>query len=110
MTRARRLRCPYCGRPGDGTPCAPYCPALDASLRPEPTSGEQSYPPAYAPGQHWAFDEAWTLLDTLPPGSLPEPTRMLLAGMIAGTLRRLAQSWWAGQRHPVHRTEDPDYA
>ena len=34
----RRSRCPSCGRPGDGHPCAPHCPSAR-----HPTPGETAY-------------------------------------------------------------------
>jgi hypothetical protein len=51
---------------------------------------QHTYPPQYAPGRSWVWDEAWGILDTLTPGTLPEDIRILLAGMIAGTLMRLS--------------------
>jgi hypothetical protein len=50
---------------------------------------EHPYPPAYKPGTHWAIDEAWEILDSLPVGLLPSDYRFLLAGQIAGTLMRI---------------------
>jgi hypothetical protein len=50
---------------------------------------QHPYPPAYKPGVHWAFDEAWDILDRLPVGMLPNDYRFLLAGQIAGTLMRV---------------------
>lgn len=52
---------------------------------------EQRYPSAYGPGTHWAIDEAWTILDRLPVGMLPDDQRFLLAGQIAGALMKHAQ-------------------
>jgi hypothetical protein len=52
---------------------------------------QHTYPSRYAPGQHWAIDEAWAILDQLTPGLLPDDIRILLAGMIFGTLMRLAR-------------------
>lgn len=52
---------------------------------------QHRYPSAYGRGQHWALDEAWAILDTLTPGAIPDETRILLAGMIFGTLMRLAR-------------------
>lgn len=45
-----------------------------------------SYPSNYRPGKHWATDEAWEMLDRLPPGKLEDDYRFLIAGMIAGAL------------------------
>lgn len=52
---------------------------------------QHRYPPAYPPGTSWALDEAWRILDTFRPGALDDDTRDLLAGMITGTLWRLAR-------------------
>jgi hypothetical protein len=46
------------------------------------------YPSLYPPGQHWAIDAAWEILDTLTPGVLSIEARSLLAGMIAGRLMK----------------------
>ena len=40
MPRHRRTRCPYCGRPGDGTPCDPCCPPVAQAA---PTPGQVNY-------------------------------------------------------------------
>ena len=63
---------------------------------------EHSYPSAYQKGQHWAFDEAWALLDALRPGVLDATVRCMLAGMIAGTLVRLHGSQAADWRTEAH--------
>jgi hypothetical protein len=47
------------------------------------------YPSNYGPGIHWSTDEAWKILDTLPPGVLSDEHRAYLAGLIAGTLTRV---------------------
>lgn len=47
------------------------------------------YPSLHRPGTHWATDESWVILDTLPVGLLPDDQRFLLAGMIAGSLMRV---------------------
>lgn len=49
-----------------------------------------TYPSKYPPGSHWAVTEAWSILDVLPPGTLDQEQRALIAGMIAGTLVRIA--------------------
>lgn len=54
-------------------------------------SAQHTYPPLYRPGESWAMDEAWGILDTLTPGAIPEDLRTLLAGMIWGVLLRLAR-------------------
>jgi len=46
------------------------------------------YPSHYRPGTHWAIDESWRILDTLPVGMLPDEYRFLIGGMIAGALMR----------------------
>jgi hypothetical protein len=51
---------------------------------------QHRYPSLYPPGSHWSIDEAWAILDRLPPGMLPDEWRFLLAGIIAGTLQRVA--------------------
>jgi hypothetical protein len=58
---------------------------------------QHTYPSRYAPGQHWAMDEAWAILDAFTPGLLPDDVRILLAGMIFRTLMRLARD---GHRQP----------
>jgi hypothetical protein len=50
---------------------------------------QHTYPPDYPPGTHWAVDEAWGILDTLRPDAIHPDIRLLLAGMIAGTLVRI---------------------
>jgi hypothetical protein len=40
------------------------------------------------PGSHWATDEAWRILDTLPVNALDMTHRCLIAGMIAGALMK----------------------
>lgn len=52
-------------------------------------AGEHTYPEGRGPGIHWALDEAWTILDTIRPGVIPDEVRVFLSGMIAGTLMRL---------------------
>jgi hypothetical protein len=52
---------------------------------------QHSYPNSYQPGTNWATDEAWKILDALPPGRLTELERAYLAGLIAGTLLRCAR-------------------
>lgn len=49
---------------------------------------QHPYPSEYRPGTHWATDEAWTILDRLPVGMLPDEDRFLVCGMIAGALMR----------------------
>jgi hypothetical protein len=49
---------------------------------------EHRYPSNYGPGQHWALDEAWRLLDMFKPGTIPHDVRCMLAGMITGTLMK----------------------
>jgi hypothetical protein len=44
------------------------------------------YPSAYTPGAHWALDEAWNIVDTLPEGVLSNEQRVWLAGVITGAL------------------------
>ena len=65
------------------------------------TESRHTYPVGWEPGTHWAVTEAWGVLDMLSPGAIPEETRILLAGAIAGTLTRLAQAWWHGAQPPV---------
>lgn len=48
-----------------------------------------TYPSHYKPGTHWATDEAWRILDTLPVGALASAQRAYVAGLIAGTLMRV---------------------
>lgn len=48
------------------------------------------YPSAHYPGTHWATDEAWKILDQLAPGRIEDDLRFLIAGMIAGSLIRIA--------------------
>lgn len=55
------------------------------------STSQHTYPPLYRPGQSWALDEAWAILDTLTPGAIPEDIRTLLTGMIWSTLIRLAR-------------------
>jgi hypothetical protein len=52
---------------------------------------ERRYPSKYLPGTHWAVDEAWTILNALPVGMLPDDFRFLVAGQIAGALMRIAK-------------------
>jgi hypothetical protein len=52
---------------------------------------QHTYPPIYTPGESWAADEAWAILDTLRPGVLTEVTRLFLAGMVTGALLRLSR-------------------
>jgi hypothetical protein len=52
---------------------------------------EHPYPSNYRPGTHWATDEAWAILDALPVGALPDDLRFLTAGLITGTLIRIAR-------------------
>ena len=47
------------------------------------------YPSRYPPGLHWALDEAWSILDALPPETLSLQTRSYLAGAIWGALTKL---------------------
>ena len=68
------------------------------STRPHPDRngaivGENAhaYPSSHTPGSHWATDEAWKILDLAKPGVIPDDLRFLLAGMIAGTLMRVAR-------------------
>jgi hypothetical protein len=42
------------------------------------------------PETAWNVREAWEILDTLAPGVIPVDARMLLAGLIAGALERVA--------------------
>lgn len=56
-----------------------------------PDAPKHPYPSRYGRGTHWAIDEAWDILDLLPVGLLPDDTRFLLSGMIAGALTRVAQ-------------------
>ena len=65
------------------------------------TEPRHTYPPLYPPGTHWAFDEAWAILDRVRPGAIDQETRAFLAGCIAGTLRRVV----AGGARPA--PEDP---
>lgn len=65
------------------------------TLRPDPNNPEtlvsedgRAYPSRYAPGAHWATDEAWRLLDMFKPDLLPREERFLLSGMIAGALMK----------------------
>lgn len=51
---------------------------------------ERPYPSAHLPGTHWATDEAWGILDSLPVGMLPDDYRFLIAGQISGALMRVA--------------------
>jgi hypothetical protein len=46
------------------------------------------YPEHYKPGpqQHWAINKAWSILDLLVPGSIPQDARCLLAGAITAAL------------------------
>lgn len=47
------------------------------------------YPASYAPGQGiWFIDEAWRVLDCLPPGVLSVERREYLSGLIAGALSK----------------------
>lgn len=63
---------------------------------------QHTYPPDYPPGTHWALDEAWAILDTFRPGGMTDDMRSLLAGMITGTLLRLARE---GRLAPPRRGE-----
>jgi hypothetical protein len=58
---------------------------------------EHPYPSNYRPGTHWAVDEAWGIMDTLPVGMLPNHWRFLIAGMIVGTLLKHSKKEAAGQ-------------
>lgn len=49
---------------------------------------KHQYPSRYTPGQHWATDRAWDILDRLPVGTLSTEQRAFIAGMIAGALMR----------------------
>jgi len=51
---------------------------------------QHPYPSRYGRGEHWAIDEAWDILDSLPVGMLPDDERFLAAGRIAGALMRVA--------------------
>jgi hypothetical protein len=51
-------------------------------------SDEHEYPSDYAPGTHWAIDEAWAILDTIKPGVISADVRAFLAGQIAARLMR----------------------
>jgi hypothetical protein len=56
---------------------------------PEPRASgapQHTYPPGYPPGRHWALDEAWAILDLVPPGVIPADVRAFLAPLIAGRL------------------------
>jgi hypothetical protein len=47
------------------------------------------YPSGYVPPTGNVFiDEAWEILDMIPPGTLAPELRFLLAGIIAGTISR----------------------
>jgi hypothetical protein len=52
-----------------------------------------TYPSKYPPGAHWAVDEAWKILDRLPPKRLTLIERAYLAGLIAGTLDRIKDKY-----------------
>lgn len=65
---------------------------------------QHTYPPDYGPGSSWALDEAWAILDTFTPGTLPDDTRCWLAGRITGMLLRLARE---GRLQPPSRARAP---
>lgn len=52
---------------------------------------KHEYPTDYPPGTCWSVDEAWCILDTLPPGTLSIQQRSFLAGAIAGALEKAAE-------------------
>jgi len=68
---------------------------------------EPTYPSNYAPGRHWAWDEAWAIVDSITPGVLSEDLRAWLAGCIVGTLMRVVREREAGRQLPsLHHVED----
>lgn len=46
------------------------------------------YPDRHLPGNHWATDEAWRILDILPVNTLDMTQRCFIAGLIAGALMK----------------------
>lgn len=50
---------------------------------------KHTYPSRYPKGSHWATDLGWKILDQIEPGAIPDDTRMLLAGQIAGLAVRM---------------------
>lgn len=49
---------------------------------------KHTYPSNYTPGpdQHWAINRSWEVMDILPPGTIPDDARFLLAGAITAAL------------------------
>jgi len=52
-------------------------------------SDHHTYPERAQPGASAAITLTWTILDTLPPGTLTQSDRELLGGLIAGNLQNL---------------------
>jgi hypothetical protein len=52
-------------------------------------SDHHTYPERAQPGASAAITLAWTILDTLPPGTLTQSDRELIGGLIAGNLQSL---------------------
>jgi|SRR5882672_3133307 len=50
------------------------------------TINGKRYPSKYPPGTHWSTNEAWSILDTIKDGVIPDDVRCFLAGLISGTL------------------------
>lgn len=51
-----------------------------------------AYPSRHPKGTGgWQSDEAWGILDRIKPGVIPNDVRAYLAGLIAGTLARVAK-------------------
>ena len=46
----------------------------------------RTYPSNYTPGQHWALDKAWHILDGVKEGVIPMHIRAFLAGAITAVL------------------------
>lgn len=50
----------------------------------------RKYPSNYGPGKNWALDEAWSILDSIKDGIIPDDVRSFLAGSITATILRHA--------------------
>jgi hypothetical protein len=58
---------------------------------PEIDPPQHTYPSEYPRGKHWALDVAWSGLDLIRPGLIPEDVRALLAGYFFAALTTAAE-------------------
>lgn len=86
---------PRCATCGAGPDNAIHTDRREGAERREPPVFEElkhEYPSSYKPGQGvWFVDEAWRVLDSLPPGVLSVERRAYLAGLIGGALVKAVQ-------------------